>query len=336
MPSATVPVSSVALPRLALGQWPTPVTQLEHLGKHVDRGLWVKRDDLSSPLYGGNKVRKLELLLADAQRRESRSLIAVGGIGSNQVLATTIFGRSVGLTTKAIVFPQPMTQHAMRNAAFARANGALLIPTHSRLTVPMRVAAELRRDRSAYLLAPGGSSPLGVLGYVEAAFELREQIRAGELPEPDEIVVALGSGGTAAGLAIGLALVGLRTHLVVVRVVERVLCNPVLLQTLIARTCSRLHGKSPRSAWRTYRGAVDRIIWEHGHIGRCYGSVTPEGTRATQLASDLEGLHLEPVYTAKAMAALIDRCKGITLNKHILFWHTADSALSGAEESTHY
>ncbi|PIE18524.1 MAG: 1-aminocyclopropane-1-carboxylate deaminase [Proteobacteria bacterium] len=312
------------LPALGLGRWPTAVRRLDALSEQLGVELWVKSDDASSRDYGGNKVRKLELLLAAARKRGARRLLTVGGIGSNQVLATAIHGaRALGLPTRAVVVPQPATQKVLANLERIRRLGVDLIPCKRRAAAPAVLWAEGRQE-DTYTIGPGGSSPLGSLGYVAAGLELGEQVRAGELPPPDEVVLPLGSGGTAAGLWLGLAAAELSTRLVCVRVVERALCNGWLLR-LLARRCRSLlerHGVSlPPS------GELEVV---HEQAGPSYGTPTPAAEAACQLAARQGSMALETTYSGKAFAALIARAEGGKRApgpaKRVLFWNTHSSA----------
>lgn len=290
-----------ALPRLRLGCWPTRVHHLPALSRESGGELWIKREDESAPRLGGNKVRKLELLLAAALETGATTVLTAGAVGSHHVATTAWYARQVGLACHALGFPQALTLERRRWLELTWRLGATLQPCGDRLGLALALpAARLRLGRRGYLVGPGGSSPLGTLGYVAAGLELGAQVAAGLLPEPATIVVALGSGGTLAGLAIGTALAGLGSHLVGVRVVERPLCNETLTQTLIERTrllLARLGRPAPR---------VPSLRIEHGQAGPGYGSPTAAGLRACRLARDHEGLRLEPTYTGKALAALLE------------------------------
>jgi len=172
--------------------------------------LWVKRDDLTHPLYGGNKVRKLEHILADAKSRGKKRILTVGAAGSHHVLATAIFGRAAGFEVEAVLVPQRRTAHALANL---RADLAQGLAARTARTYAGAALGVIARWRPGTLVVPmGGSNVVGSLGYVDAARELETQVRAGEMPEPDLIVVCVGSGGTAAGLCAGLALTSLKTR----------------------------------------------------------------------------------------------------------------------------
>jgi len=312
------------LPWCSLGLWPTPVMRLPALSRRVGRELWVKRDDLSGASYGGNKVRKLEHLLGQA-RAGSRSVVTVGGVGSSHVVATGLYGRQLGLDVSAVVVPQPVTTAVRANAELARRLGVRLIPCPARALAPLYLARAAARS-DTFLIGPGGSSPLGTLGYVSAALELAQQIADNELPAPETIYVALGSGGTMAGLVLGCALAGLEARIIGVRVVEQVICNAYLVRLLIMRTGALLR----RLGVQVPRGRP-RFEVEHRQFGGRYGRSTTAAERAVELARDDE-LTLETTYTGKALAALLAHVpmgRGPTL-----FWNTfnsRDTARLGAE-----
>lgn len=163
--------------------------------------------------------------------------------------------------------------------------------------------------------------PLGCVGYVRAADELRAQVESGKLPEPSHVVVALGSGGTAAGLAAGLKLAGLRSRLVCVLVNDLIKVDARTVARLARRTL-RLLGRHGMNVEGVDVTAGDVAV-ERGWLGDGYGHSTPEATRAIELLAEREELTLEPVYTGKAMAALLDlnRC-GAFGDGPALYWHT--------------
>jgi D-cysteine desulfhydrase len=305
---------------LRLGSYPTPVEELTRLARG-GVSLWVKRDDRTASLYGGNKVRKLEYLLADARARGATRLVTVGAVGSHHVLATTLFGRQEGFDVEAALLPQPSTDHVVEVIRAGLGHGLRALPARTYVGAALTLA--LRASSSdAYFVTVGGSDPLGSMGYVDAARELAEQVRRGELPEPDVIVVALGSGGTVAGLAAGLEAEGLRS-----RVVGVVVADPawfVVWRTRrLARACLRRAGVRGARGWLDRRLAVDRR-W----LGRGYGHPTDAGARATEIAS-ASGLVLDPTYTAKTFAAALAQVESVADaagRRVVLYWHTLSSA----------
>jgi len=314
---------------LRLGFYPTPVQPLAALSA---RGceLWVKRDDQTHPECGGSKVRKLERLLAPhAPHRGSRRLVTVGAAGSHHVLASAYFGRRLGLDVEGVLFPQPSTQHALEVLRASIGAGLRAWPVRSIASVPFAVAG--RMARGCRFIAPGGSSVAGSMGYVDAARELAAQIRAGLMPEPDVCVVALGSGGTAAGLAAGFAAEGMRTQVVGVCVLR-----PVWLVRLIAsrlaRACARRLGVRVTAVHSTEGGAArSRLAVDDRFVGAGYGHESPEGRAALRVAEAKASIVLDPTYTAKAFAcalALVAESAGAGRGEGrcILYWHTLSSA----------
>jgi 1-aminocyclopropane-1-carboxylate deaminase/D-cysteine desulfhydrase-like pyridoxal-dependent ACC family enzyme len=324
---AAYPSLAGRLPVVQLGTFPTAVERLDPLARALglaEGRLFVKRDDRSGTAYGGNKVRKLEVLLADALGRGARRVVTVGAVGSNHVLATSIYGRAQGLLVDAILVPQPPTQTVRKNLLGDLAAGSTLRLVKSYAGVPVAVARALaRKPGPAVLIPAGGSSPIGTLGYVGAAFELQAQIRAGVMPEPDVIYLPLGTGGTAAGLHLGLRLAGLKTRVCAVRVVDRIVANRAMTLVLArraARVLARLGVDTPLIDGR----ALDVV---HGFFGKGYGYATPAGDQATKLVADTTDLRLEPTYTAKTFAALsADAHAGRLDNKVALLWMTYSSA----------
>src|SRR6266516_1769919 len=316
----------VDLERVPLGEGPTPVRELTHLGEQRGQApIWIK-DDGAYSAFGGNKARKLEWLLADARRRRKRTILTGGALGTNHGLVTALFARRLGMRTVLVLMPQPESAHVRRQLERIRATGAEL---HFPRGVwrAYALAAWLMLGRASppanlpYFLRPGGSVPLGCVGYVEAAIELSEQIRAGELPEPSHLVVALGSGGTAAGLLAGLRLAGLRSRLVCILVNDLVRVDERTVARLARRTLRLLRKRG--SSVRAIEVAAAEIEIERGWLGPGYGHSTPAADRATRRLGEREDIVLEPVYTAKAVAAMLDlNRRGAFGPGPLLYWHT--------------
>jgi 1-aminocyclopropane-1-carboxylate deaminase/D-cysteine desulfhydrase-like pyridoxal-dependent ACC family enzyme len=285
---------------------PTPV-------ERVEERLWVQRDDLSDSRYGGNKVRKLEHLLAIAARRGGPVLTA-GAVGSHHVVATAVHGARLGLEVEAVRFPQPLTPHVEEMAARAEALGVRSTMAPSSTAMPLVLARRWSAlaPRGATLVTPGGSTPVGVLGYVGAGLELVEGFAAEGWDEPDDVVVALGSGGSSVGLAVGLALGGWRRAAVVaVRVADRIVTNRPVLAGIEAGVRSLLAvggAVPPRARW-----SIDGAWFGDG-----YGHPTEAGTAAAARAAAL-GIRSEPTYTAKALAAAFAR---LDAGRRVVFLQT--------------
>ena len=292
-----------SLPHVELCALPTPVRSLEGLAP----GLWLKDDSRTAPLWGGNKPRKLEWLIGDAKRRGRRTLLTFGGLATNHGLATALYGREHGLECVLALLDQPRDAHVERQLERIDASGAHVYVTRTKpRTLAMLPWLVLRHGR-AYVVPPGGSSPVGALGFVEAALELAEQVRRGELPEPATVWCALGSGGTAAGLALGLRMAGLRTRVRAVHVNDGL--------KLTEKTISRLARRIPVGG-----DEINDVEVVHGYLGAGYGHGTDAARAAIERAREAEGLKLDPVYTGKAMAAVLDQME--PADGPSLYWHT--------------
>lgn len=310
------------LRRAHLGDGPTPVRPLSHLTT-TGSPLWIKDDGVyGNGGWGGNKVRKLEWLLPEAKRLGRQTILTFGGLGTNWGLATARYAGEFGLRTALALIDQPVDDHVEAQLRRLRASGADIYLTHDKIRTVAAVPYLYVRYRRPYLLPAGGSSPLGVLGYVEAALEIAAQVNAGALPAPSSVVVAVGSGGTVAGLHLGLALAGLTTTRVIGVVVNDTLRLDHRSITSLARRAARLLQRRGACVPDTALPA-DRLLLLRDWLGQGYGHPTTEGARALRLAHDAEHLDLEPVYTAKAMAALLDlRTSGRLPDGPALYLHT--------------
>jgi len=304
---------------------PTPVEPLPLPGLPPG-ACFVKRDDRSCPLYGGNKPRKLEFVLGAAAARGTRRLVTTGGVGTHHGLATTILGRSLGMATTVVCVPQPLTDHVREQLAGMLAFGAEVRFAHGVPGAAARTAWALARASLAgerpLLVPTGGSSALGDVGFVAAAFELAEQIEAGLLPAPAEIYVPVGSGGTLSGLVLGLALAGLRTRVVGVLVTDILPPGARRVAALARATLALLQRLDPSLP----AVALDSEAFEiaRAQLGAGYGAPTEAGRAAATIARDA-GLALETTYTAKCLAELIARARDGRSRTPALFWNTYNS-----------
>ena len=320
------------IPWIALGKYPTRVHRLAKLGEHLGcPNLWIKRDDESSEVYGGNKVRMFEFVLADAKSKKRNALVCWGSLGSNQVMASCIYGRKVGFTRISAVFrPQPIHDYVRRNLLIDASLGAKMDYAKSSATLIGKLLIQYLRysnplaGERPYLVPMVGSSPLSCLGYVNAAFELKEQIQQGLIPEPDAIFVTAGTGGTMAGLQLGLRMAGLRSEVVGVRVLDKIFCNEPVIAWEINRTIKYLERRG--GPLNIARHRAKDIILTHDFYGEEYAGPTEEGGKAIEITREREDLSLDVTYTGKTMAALMDHLKrGGNARKTILFWHTLNS-----------
>lgn len=312
--------------RLCLATLPTPVERAPWL----DGGgteVWIKRDDRSSALYGGGKVRKLEWILANPPFAGDGPIVSVGGIGSHHLLALALYLRQQDRRLHAWTFRTAPTPHILQNLAVMVSLGVEFWPVRTRLALPLAAWSYHVTRRPQTLgrwMGAGASSPLGCFGFVEAGFELADQIRAGEIPTPDRIFVAAGSAGTAAGLALGLALARVPTELCLVSSVEPWAFNRWLLDRKIAAAYAllRAHGlEAPPGAARQLAEASVRIRIDHAQVGAGYGEPTEAAREAVRRAAD-HGLAIETTYTGKCVAALLDSYASPGGAKRVLFWNT--------------
>lgn len=299
-----------------LGLFPTPIERVygPFLG---DCELWVKREDKSGALYGGNKVRRLEFLLAEVEKGDR--LLTFGAYGSNHVLATGIYGRALGCTVEAVIYPQPLMPR-VRTALLADLGaGVVLHPCRTYFGVPIELLRARRRAPPARLLTPG-MAPLGTLGWWSGGLEIAAQVACGVAPRFDVVYVALGSGDTTAGLLLGLGEAA--SELVGVRVVPWPLGTAPAVELLVQSTRSLLArhmgtplAKGPRPTLRT----------DGRFVGRGYGHPTPAGAAAIARAADL-GLTLDTTYTGKVFAAICaDAQSGRLRGKRVLFINSLSS-----------
>lgn len=302
-----------ALRPCTLGEWPTPLEELPALAQAAGAdALWVKREDRSAPRYGGNKVRGLELLLAGAP--PGTVFVTVGGTGSTHCLATAVHARYLGHRAAIAQFPQPATESARRVAAATAVNADFVVWAPSRLGLPLAAArawlAARRLGRPRWIPG-GGAHPLGVVGHLLAALELEAQLPA----PPDALVLPLGTGATAAGLAIGMEALGWPTRVIGVRVAPRVVANSWRTSWLARRALRLL--ASEGFSFRMPHSAI-RISVVHG-LGRGYGHPTGAGEAARAVAGE-HGLELDSTYGAKAFAVLL-RLSSRNFRR-LVFWHT--------------
>jgi D-cysteine desulfhydrase len=311
------------LPRLPLAHLPTPLVEPARLARSLGLDLWVKRDDATGGAEAGNKIRKLEWLLADALARGAGTVITCGGLQSNHARATALCAASLGL--EAILYlrtPQPEGGAPLEgNVLLDRLAGAeirLITPEtyRDRERVMAEAAAELQRGgRAAYVIPEGGSNGLGALGYVEAMREVRAQLDQGVAGGGafDVIVHACGSGGTAAGVALGAG------HHGVARAVRPMaVCDDApTFERAIARITAEARALAPGL------GEAAELTVDDRAKGPAYAVSTAEQRALIARVARESGLVLDPVYTGKAFAGLAAMAEsGALRGARVLFLHT--------------
>lgn len=303
------------IPRVPLGDYPTPVESLQL--PELDAPLWIKRDDLASTALGGNKVRALEFLLAGVQPGDV--LLTGGGEGSTHVLATAVHASRLRARVHAVRWRHEM--HAVSESVARRSERecAVVETSGSPFAGVLRTLAR-RMTLDARWIPFGGTSPRGILGHVNAALELADQVERHEMPLPARVVVALGTGGTAAGLALGFAAAGMPTEVIGARVVPRIAtgrARVVLRARATARWVRRTTGVDLP---RVRRSAVHVV---HDAYAGAYGRASPLGTEAAAALERASGMRLDATYSAKAFAIALRVARemdGVTL-----FWSTFDA-----------
>jgi len=321
-----------------LSQVPTPIDRLENLEEEIglssERRVFIKRDDKCHHIYGGNKLRKFEFIFGKAIKNNKKGMITIGGIGSNHALACAIVVQQLDMQCHLFLFPQPLTWHVQRSLLLYDYFGANLHLSKNFTTLALKVLGFKLAHLNHHLMFPGGSllfgfgSPIGTIGFVNAIFELKEQIQNKDMPEPDAIFVAGGSGGTAAGLILGCKLLGLKTRVFITAVsMDWIINKENVLKN--ANKALKYLKKRDESIPDIKLGVDDFEIIE-GYLGSEYGIKTERGQEAISLIMELEGkskgFKLETTYTGKTMAAMIDYLKKEENKaKTVLFWNTYNS-----------
>ena len=322
--------------RVALGEFPTPVDSLSAVSRDLgSRGeAWVKRDDVSSPVYGGNKVRTLELLFGEARSLGRQTLLATGAFGSNHALAVALHAPRAGFEPKALLFPQHASVAAYTNLAALSWTGARLHALPHWSALPLGMAWFKHGPHAPYVMAPGGATPLGALGYVSAGLELGQQIAAGQLPVPKRIIVGVGSTCTSAGLLVGLALAAhfqrgftaqTQPWLTSVRVSPWPVTSRFRVLGLALRTARLLHELSDRAV-PLFSGAAlgARFEIDGGYLGPGYGAPSAAGSEAEALWRRCGLPALDGTYSAKAAARVVAALRAAEPGP-LLFWSTKSS-----------
>jgi D-cysteine desulfhydrase len=302
----------LAQPRIRLGTFPTPLQAAPRLSDAVGLEIWLKRDDLTGFGLGGNKVRGLEFLLADAQRRGCDHLVTGGGPGSNWAMLAALGARTLGMESLLVCYGDPVPP--VGNMALATMIGAEIRFTGDpdRTTVDSTIeacTAELRgAGRTPYPLGRGGATAVGALGYLSASLELTAELAERALA-PAQLWLATGSGGTQAGLFAGAG--WLRPGYEVVGVsVSRPVAECVTRVGDVAAAAAELVGLPRPSGTPTVRG---------GHLGPGYGKRSPDGDAAADLVARTEGVFLDPIFGAKAMAGLLAAARAGDVTGPVVF-----------------
>ncbi|NVM27445.1 MAG: pyridoxal-phosphate dependent enzyme [Candidatus Helarchaeota archaeon] len=308
----------------------TEVSQLKSLSEELNANLWIKRDDQTTDVYGGNKPRKLEFTLADVIEKQKTDVLTYGGTGSNHCLATSIFAQQLDITPVLVLFNQPLTADVQKKLLIFYSLGAEMLGPYGEIWGLAHFLLFKRFRKKTYYLPAGGSSPLGVLGFVNAALELKSQIENGEMPKPDYLFVTCGTLGTMAGLLLGCKLANLKIEIIGVRVVQTFVSY--YNWTFSFDNAARKLARKTLNYLRKRDESIPKVEFKekptilHDFYGGGYGKVTPEGVEAIDLMKKYENITLDTTYTGKTFAALLNfiKEKGLT-EEIILFWNTYNS-----------
>jgi len=315
--------------RLTLAHLPTPLEPAPRFSSEMTGvEVWIKRDDCTGLAFGGNKPRKLEYLMAAAREAGADTVVTFGGVQSNHTRATAAAARRLGMDCHLILAGSP-PEEVTGNLLLDRLLGATLtfmsVPPEG--LSPDRVAAafsqaeeRLRaKGRKPFSIAAGGSMPLGLIGYRAAFDETIGQARAAGL-DVTRIVVAVGTGGTLAGLVLGNILAGRPVRVTGISVAP----PPGLAAAVCIPPVEQLVAQGARLLGKDVAVEEDDVRVDYAYAGSAYAAPTREGIEAIRSLAHTEGIFLEPVYTAKAMAGLIGMCRAgeIGRDEKVIFVHT--------------
>ncbi|MEM7115588.1 MAG: D-cysteine desulfhydrase family protein [Chloroflexota bacterium] len=312
--------------QVSLARLPTPIDPMERLSKHLGGpNLYIKRDDQTGLATGGNKTRKLEFLVADAIAQGCDHLITAGGPQSNHCRQTAAAAARFGLGC-SLVLTNQKPKRRVGNLLLNELLGAYIYwaEKKERQSKMQEVANELKAmGRIPYIIPVGGSNVIGATGYVQAMGELSEQLQTHRL-FIDFIVLASGSGGTQAGMVLGKKVYNHRSNILGISISQPADAIKNQVAALVTATATHLGlGMLP---------LTEDIDVNDDYLGEGYSIVGEAEREAVQMTAQFEGILLDPVYTGRAMAGLIDliRWGAFTRGQNILFWHTGGQAALSA------
>jgi len=309
--------------RYPLAHLPTPIEPLPGLSRHFGSAqIIIKRDDLTGLGIGGNKTRKLEYLLADALKQGCKTLMSTGAVQSNHCRQVAAAAAKAGLEC-ILVLSGDEPAERQGNLLLDYLSGAKTIfVTRPERDAELQKAFEkaVAEGKKPYLIPYGGSSPIGALGYLEAMHELMEQGF-----DPDWIIFASSSGGTHAGMALGARLYGLKAKVLGIGIDN--------LNINFSSTIAKLANETARQLGLDLHMSSDEILLNEDYCQTGYGKLQPAEIEAIKLFASKDGILLDPVYTGRAAAGMVDLfSKGsFKPGEQVLFWHTGGTPALFAE-----
>ena len=315
------------LPRVSLATLPTPLQELPHLSNVLGGPrIFIKRDDLTGIVQGGNKIRKLEYVMADAKQQGADVIITCGGSQSNHACQAGACAKKLGMDTILVLYRHlhPENQgNVFLNTVFGSqmefvGNGLEDFP----LVVQRmkELAEELRiQGRHPYIIEGGAFQPLGTAGYVNAVAEICQQLKVQGL-KADHLFTTVGTGGTMAGIVLGAKYFHAPFQVHGVSISGQPDELPVAISRQINDTATLIGSD--------IRCAPEELDILYDYIGEAYGVPTNAGNEAIELVARTEGILLDPVYTGKCMAGLIDLIRKGTFSKeeNVIFMHTGGTS----------
>ncbi|HNT53400.1 MAG TPA: D-cysteine desulfhydrase family protein [Anaerolineaceae bacterium] len=310
------------LPRVSLGFFPTPLEEMPRLTQFLGGPrLWIKRDDQTGLATGGNKTRKLEFSVAEALAQQADTLVTVGAVQSNHCRQTAAAATRHGLKCVLVIRGQA-PESVTGNLLLDHLLGARIVFSgdRSREAVAEEVLAELKSSGAApYFIPVGASNAIGAAGFVAGMEELYHQMEQGNL-QADRIVFASSSAGTQAGLCVGAKLLGFRGQITAIAIDSTREQLSQEVAHIAAGLIQRLRVKMAFSP--------EEVIAYDSYLGAGYSIMGAPEQEAIELVARHEGILLDPVYTGRAMAGLIDliRQGQFSRDENVIFWHTGGSA----------
>ncbi|MFB0567323.1 MAG: D-cysteine desulfhydrase family protein [Candidatus Bathyarchaeia archaeon] len=309
------------LQRIELARLPTPLEEMQRLSKFLGGPkLWIKRDDLTGTAFGGNKERKTEFFMSDAIQKGADVIITTGPIQSNHARITAAVAKKLGLKVVLVLRgnePQEYDGNLLLDHLFGADIRFVQVGWQQALPAMEKVAEELKKEGHKSYIVPGGASyPIGAVGYFNAMLELNNQAEEANL-NINYIVHASGSGGTQSGLVTADKALGTETEILGMCI------EPNATRWLTEKIVEIASGITKLLGLKETVNREDIVLIDD-YAGESYGVLTPEAVDAIKLVAQTEGILLDPVYTGKAMAGLIDliRQKRFKKDENVVFVHT--------------
>ena len=316
----------------------TDVHALEKLNayyraKNIPADLWIKRDDQSDLPLGGNKSRKLEFIIGDAKEKGAKTLVTSGNWGSNHAYSTAQAAKKFGLKAELLLGNQPVTENVKKKILADYALGAKLHYYGNQIALGVGIAKSWIKGffkKSVYYIPPGGSSPVGNLGYANAFLELVDQLGRENMPK--RIILPMGTAGTTAGLLMGRCIAGLEKEVEIIGV--GIADGPLSNRKLLVKTAGKLEKFIKKNLSKEDQQKIPDcqfkmnnplISYSGNYSGPGYGEATEIVHGLIKLVGEREGITLDPTYSGKAFHFLHDTISKDSTPKKTLFWMTYNS-----------